>query len=47
MEEATVKRQFTVVVEGDPESNWLSGDVVEFPGAGQVASGTPWVIVAL
>ena len=32
MEETTVKRQFTVVVERDPESKWLVGDVVELPG---------------
>jgi len=26
------KRSFTVVVERDPESNWLIGEVVELPG---------------
>jgi predicted RNase H-like HicB family nuclease len=29
---ATEKRSFTVVVERDPESNWLVGEVVELPG---------------
>jgi predicted RNase H-like HicB family nuclease len=27
-----VKKSFTVVVERDPESNWLVGEVVELPG---------------
>ena len=27
-----VKQAFTVVVERDPESNWLVGEVVELPG---------------
>lgn len=27
-----MKRIFTVVVERDPESNWLVGEVVELPG---------------
>ena len=27
-----MKRAFTVVVERDPESNWLVGEVVELPG---------------
>lgn len=27
-----MKRSFTVVVERDPESNWLVGEVVELPG---------------
>lgn len=27
-----MKRTFTVVVERDPESNWLVGEVVELPG---------------
>jgi predicted RNase H-like HicB family nuclease len=29
---ASEKRSFTVVVERDPESNWLVGEVVELPG---------------
>jgi predicted RNase H-like HicB family nuclease len=27
-----MKRSFTVVIERDPESNWLVGEVVELPG---------------
>jgi predicted RNase H-like HicB family nuclease len=27
-----MKKTFTVVVERDPESNWLVGEVVELPG---------------
>ena len=27
-----MKRSFTVVVERDPESDWLVGEVVELPG---------------
>jgi len=27
-----VKRTFTIVVERDPESQWLVGEVVELPG---------------
>lgn len=27
-----MKRHYTVVVERDPESNWLVGEVVELPG---------------
>ena len=27
-----MKRTFTVVVERDPESHWLVGEVVELPG---------------
>jgi predicted RNase H-like HicB family nuclease len=27
-----MKKSFTVVVERDPESNWLVGEVVELPG---------------
>ena len=27
-----MKRSFTVVVERDPESTWLVGEVVELPG---------------
>ena len=32
LEETDVKRHYTVVVERDPESNWLVGEVVELPG---------------
>ncbi len=27
-----MKRSFTIVVERDPESHWLVGEVVELPG---------------
>lgn len=27
-----MKKTFTVVIEKDPESNWLVGEVVELPG---------------
>jgi len=27
-----IKRSFTIVVERDPESHWLVGEVVELPG---------------
>lgn len=27
-----MQRQFTVVIERDPESHWLVGEVVELPG---------------
>jgi len=27
-----MKKAFTIVVERDPESNWLVGEVVELPG---------------
>jgi predicted RNase H-like HicB family nuclease len=27
-----MKRSFTIVIERDPESNWLVGEVVELPG---------------
>lgn len=30
--EDSMKRSFTVVVERDPESGWLVGEVVELPG---------------
>jgi predicted RNase H-like HicB family nuclease len=30
--EEAMKRSFTVVVERDPESHWLVGEVVELPG---------------
>jgi predicted RNase H-like HicB family nuclease len=29
---ATLRKSFTVVIERDPESNWLVGEVVELPG---------------
>ena len=33
-----MKRSFTVVVERDPESTWLVGEVVELPGCYSQAS---------
>ena len=32
MEEHLMKRTFTMVVERDPESNWLVGEIVELSG---------------
>ena len=39
--DAAEKRSFTVVVERDPESNWLVGEVVELPGCYTQASDLP------
>ena len=36
-----MKRSFTVVVERDPESNWLVGEGVELPGCYIQAPGLP------
>ena len=36
-----MKRSFTVVVERDPESNWLVGEVVELPGCYTQAADLP------
>ncbi|MCJ7621813.1 MAG: type II toxin-antitoxin system HicB family antitoxin [Anaerolineae bacterium] len=36
-----MKRSFTVVVERDPESNWLVGEVLELPGCYTQAPGLP------
>ena len=36
-----MKRTFTVVVERDPESNWLVGEVVELPGCYTQAADLP------
>ncbi|MDP3063018.1 MAG: type II toxin-antitoxin system HicB family antitoxin [Chloroflexota bacterium] len=36
-----MKRSFTVVVERDPESNWLVGEVVELPGCYTQAPNLP------
>jgi predicted RNase H-like HicB family nuclease len=36
-----LKRSFTVVVERDPESNWLVGEVVELPGCYSQAPDLP------
>lgn len=34
-------RTFTIIVERDPESNWLVGDVVELPGCYSQAPDMP------
>lgn len=36
-----MKRSFTIVVERDPESNWLVGEVVELPGCYSQAPDLP------
>jgi predicted RNase H-like HicB family nuclease len=36
-----VKKPFTVVIEHDPESNWLVGEVVELPGCYTQAPNLP------
>ena len=36
-----MKRSFTVVVERDPESSWLVGEVVELPGCYTQAADLP------
>ena len=36
-----MKRSFTVVVERDPESSWLVGEVVELPGCYSQAADLP------
>jgi predicted RNase H-like HicB family nuclease len=36
-----VKNPYTVVAERDPESKWLVGEVVEFPGCYTQAPGLP------
>ncbi len=36
-----MKRQYTVLVERDPESGWLVGEVVEFPGCYSQAPDLP------
>ena len=36
-----MKRAFTVVIERDPESNWLVGEVVELPGCSTQAPDMP------
>ncbi len=39
--EPTTKRSLTVVVERDPESRWLVGEVVELPGCYSQAPDLP------
>ena len=36
-----MKRSFTIVVERDPESGWLVGEVVELPGCYSQAPDQP------
>jgi predicted RNase H-like HicB family nuclease len=36
-----VKKAYTVIVERDPESGWLVGEVVELPGCYSQASDLP------
>ncbi len=36
-----MKRSFTVVIERDPESSWLVGEVVELPGCYTQAADLP------
>jgi predicted RNase H-like HicB family nuclease len=36
-----MKRSFTIVVERDPESQWLVGEVVELPGCYSQAPDLP------
>jgi predicted RNase H-like HicB family nuclease len=37
----TMKKAFTVVIERDPESGWLVGEVVELPGCYSQAPDLP------
>lgn len=39
-----MKKSFTMVVERDPESNWLVGEVVELPGCYTQAPDLPALI---
>jgi predicted RNase H-like HicB family nuclease len=36
-----MKKSFTVVVERDPESNWLVGEIIELPGCYTQAADLP------
>ena len=36
-----MRREFTIIVERDPESRWLVGEVVELPGCYTQASDLP------
>jgi predicted RNase H-like HicB family nuclease len=38
---ATMKKAFTVIIERDPESGWLVGEVVELPGCYSQAPDLP------
>jgi predicted RNase H-like HicB family nuclease len=37
----TMKKAFTVIIERDPESGWLVGEVVELPGCYSQAPDLP------
>lgn len=39
-----MKKSFTMVVERDPESNWLVGEVVELPGCYTQAPDLPALV---
>ncbi|MEW6658533.1 MAG: type II toxin-antitoxin system HicB family antitoxin [Thermodesulfobacteriota bacterium] len=39
-----MKKSFTMVVERDPESNWLVGEVVELPGCYTQAPDLPTLV---
>lgn len=39
-----IKKSFTLVVEQDPESNWLVGEIVELPGCYTQAPDLPALI---
>ncbi len=39
-----MRRSFTMVVEHDPESNWLVGEVVELPGCYTQAPDLPSLV---
>src|ERR1700726_4657649 len=41
VEELRMRREFTIIVERDPESRWLVGEVVELPGCYTQASDLP------
>jgi predicted RNase H-like HicB family nuclease len=40
-----MKRSFTIIIERDPESGWLVGDVVELPGCYTQAPDLPTLYV--
>jgi predicted RNase H-like HicB family nuclease len=41
MRKVTMKKAFTVIIERDPESGWLVGEVVELPGCYSQAPDLP------
>ena len=42
-----MKKSFTMVVERDPESNWLVGEVVELPGCYTQAPDLPALVASM